>query len=241
MHRMRRIAALAALTLIGSMLVAGSASAALIKPNADRTYPDVSADINGVVNYTYNASTGTGNFHLTNTPYLIAAGPTSSQEFGILPNSSDGIRQQVLNVSLDKDGKVLDSTTNAYALYGTVNVNGQIFSGQLLAGTPVAMGSQDLGGSGIQDSDVFDLSIKITGGALAPYFGNTAYMRLTPELKSTFTGRFDQDFSAAKATSNTRRDADAQPFPVPEPATLLLVLAGGCGLVHRHRKRMARS
>lgn len=239
MHRMRRLVALVGLALVGSPLLAGSASAALIKPDAGRAYPDIAADINGVVNYTYNGSTGTGNFHVTNTPYLIAGGPTSSQEFGIVPNSSDGIRQQIINVTLDKNGNLLGGSQNTYNLYGTIVADGQTFSGLLLSGTPTAFGSQDLDSVGVVGSDVFDLNVKITGGALASYFGSEAYIRLTPELQSTFTGKFDQNFSASKATSNTRSYNSPQPFPVPEPAAVFLLIAGGIGLVHRHRRRVS--
>ena len=241
MHRMRHLVVLVGLALLGTAVTAPPASAALIKPDAPRTYPDVAADINGTINYSYNSATQTGNFHLTNTPYLIASGPTSAQEFTILPNSSDGIRQQVLNVALDKSGNIqAGNPTNSYALYGTINVNGQTFSGLLLSGTPTSFGSLDLKPLGIQDSSIFDVGVNVTGGALASYFGSTAYMRITPELQSTFRGRFDENFTAQKATSNTRRDSDAQPFPVPEPTALLLFLAtGSLGLIHRHRRRQA--
>jgi hypothetical protein len=238
MHRMRRLVAMVGLAVLGTTLWCGSASAALIKPNAQRVYPDVAADINGVISYAYNPATETGNFHLTNTPYLLAAGATSAEEFAILPNANDGIRMQVVNVALDKTGAIIDSSpTNSYALYGTMKVNGTDYTGLLLSGKPTAFGAQDLSGVGIQDSDLFDLKIKITGGALADYFGEQAYMRVAPELGSTFTGAFDTDFTAHKATSNTRRDGPAQPFPIPEPSTLLIVLAGGFGLWHRNRRR----
>ena len=232
MDRMRRLVALA---LVCSPALAGTASAALIKPDAGRAYPDIAADINGVVNYSYNDSTGTGNFHVTNTPYLIAGGATSATEFGVTPNA-DGIRQQIINLNTDNTGKLLDGPSNTYALYGTIVADGETFSGLLLSGTPTSFGSQDLDGAGIAGSDVFDLNVNLTGGALLPYFGNEAYIRLTPELDSTFRGRFDENFSAAKATSNTRSYNAPQPFPVPEPTTILVVLVGGIGLVHRHRR-----
>lgn len=238
MHRMRRFVILAGAVFVGHALAITSASAALLKPDAKRTYPDVAADINGVISYTYSSATNSGNFHLTNTPYLIASGPTSAEEFAITADS--GIRRQTLNVTLDTTGNVVGGPTNVYELYGAVNVNGQIFSGTLLTGTPTKFGSQDLSAVGVEDSDLFDLEIQVTGGALADYFGETAYMRITPELASTFKGRFDEDFGASKATSNTRRNGPAQPFPIPEPATVLIVLAGGFGLVHRHRARARR-
>jgi hypothetical protein len=237
MHRMRRLVALAGLALVSSPLLASTASAALIRPAAGRAYPDIAADINGVVNYTYNSSTGTGQFHVTNTPYLIAGGPTSAQEFGVSPNG-DGIRQQVLNVMTDSAGNLVSSSTNSYALYGTIVADGETYSGLLLSGTPKAFGFQDLDSVGIVGSDVFDVEMDVTGGELAKFFGATAYMRITPELQSTFVGKFDQNFSAAKATSNTRSYNSPQPFPVPEPAAVLVLLAGGLGWVHRHRRRM---
>ncbi len=240
MHRMRRFAVLAGLALSVLPLVGQSASAALIRPSAGRAYPDIAADINGVVSYAYNASTQTGNFHMTNTPYLIAGGSTAAQEYAITPDS-DGIRQQIINVTLDKNGNLMAGSSNTYALYGTVVADGQTYSGELLTGTPTKFGSQDLGAVGIEGSDAFDLDIKITGGLLSQFFGDEAYMRLTPELQSTFVGKFDQDFSAAKATSNTRSYNSPQPFPVPEPTTLLVLLAGsGVGLMHRRRMRAAR-
>ncbi len=77
----------------------------------------------------------------------------------------------------------------------------------------------------------------VTGGALAQFFGNEVYVRITPELESTFHGSFEENFSATKATSNTRSYNSPQPFPVPEPATLLVLLAGGIGGLIRHRRR----
>jgi hypothetical protein len=239
MHRMRRLAVWAGLALGSLSAVNMTASASLIKPDAGRAYPDIAADINGTVNYTYNPSTQTGNFQVTNTPYLIAGGNSHSSEFAINPNS-DGIRQQIVNLNLDKNGNLIAGSSNTYALYGTVTAGGQTFSGLLLEGTPTSFGSQDLSAVGIEGSDVFDMNINITGGSLAGYFGSTAYMRLTPELQSTFTGSFASNFSATKATSNTRSYNSPHPFPIPEPTTLLVLVAGGAGLlVRRHRRRAA--
>jgi len=237
MHRMHRFAILSGLILTTMSTFGRPASADLIRNPAGRSYPDISANINGVVNYAYDSSTATGNFHVTNTPYLIAGGKTAATEYAVTPDT-DGSRRQVLNVALDSKGNILPGTGNTYELYGTVTAGTQTFSGLLLKGTPTAFGSLDLG-SVASDSDIFDLEMNITGGALAPYFGSEAYMRITPELESTFTGRFDQNFSASKATSNTRAYHSPQPFPVPEPTTLLVVLAGGLGMAYRHRRRLA--
>ena len=83
------------------------------------------------------------------------------------------------------------------------------------------------------------MNLKITGGSLADHFGSNAYLRITPELQSTFAGRFDEDFSAVKATSNTRTYVDHKPFPIPEPTTLALLAFGACGLIYRGRSRFA--
>ncbi len=240
MFRNRRLAVLASLALLGSaVLGGGSASAALIKPNAGRAYPDIAADINGKVNYTYNSSTETGVFHVINTPYLIAGGASSSAEFPVTTNE-DGVRQQVINIALDKNGNLVTSEVNSYALYGTIQTDGKTYTGLLLQGTPTSFGFQDLDGVGIQGSDVFDLNLDVTGGSLASYFGSEAYIRVTPELLSTFRGRFDEDFSAVKATSNTRSYVAPQPFPVPEPTAWLIFAAGGLGGIYRRYRRKTR-
>jgi hypothetical protein len=236
MDRMRRLVALSGMVLLGSAMWASPVSAELIRPAAGRAYPDIAADINGVVNYTYNASTQTGNFHMTNTPYLIAGGASSSKEFPITPTSA-GLRQQSLNVTLDSQGNLISGPANTFNLYGTVQADGQTYTGLLLSGTPTRFGYKDLDSTGITGVDVFDFDVAITGGELQKFFGTEAYIRLTPELESTFHGKFDTSFTAAKATSNTRSYVSPQPFPVPEPTTLMVLAAGGLGLVQRRRLR----
>lgn len=227
MHRMRQSLIY---SLIGFVIASlGSAQADLIQPNATRQYPDIAADVNGVVNYNY--SNGQGTFTMRNTPFLLATGPDPAQEATILP-TVDGTRQQSLSVALDSSGKIVNSTTNSYSLYGTTTVNGQTFSGLLLQGTPTAFGSQDNG-----QFDVFDLGIKVTGGQLADAFGSNAYMLIRPELQSSFTGSFTTNFTAQKATSNTRGDYNP-PAPVPEPATWMILIGGGAGLAMFNRRRL---
>jgi hypothetical protein len=239
MHRMRRLAVLSGLILTSMTALGHNASAALIRNPATRSFPDVSADINGTVNYTYNPSSGTGQFVVNNTPYLVAGGPTAASEFAVTP-MADGTRRQSLDITLDSQGNLVPGPNNTYELWGQIVANGQTISGLLLKGTPTSFGSLDLGAAA-QGMSVFDLNMTVTGGALASFFGPDAYMRITPELDSTFQGRFDQNFSAIKATSNTRAYNSPQPFPVPEPTTLLVVLAGSAGLAYRHRTRLRRA
>jgi len=236
MHRMRHLVVLTGLVLASTTLFARPATAGLIRPGAGRSYVDVAGDINGTVRYTYDSSAQKGLFTMTNTPYLIAGGPNANQEFIVQPND-DGIRRQVLTVALDANGNILaDDPANSYELWGTINAGERTFSGLLLKGTPTDFGSQDLGLVGINTSDAFDAQLDITGGALKSYFGTDNYIRITPELESTFEGVFDKDFSGVKATSNTRTYNAPLPFPIPEPTTVLLLLTGGVGLFRRSRK-----
>ena len=227
MHRMRHSLTFSLIALL--IFTAGSVRADLIQPNATRAYPDIAADVNGVVNYTY-SNTG-GLFTMKNTPFLLATGPNAGDEATILP-TSDGVRSQSLSVALDSKGNFVSNAQNNYQLYGTTTVGGQTFSGLLLQGTPTAFGSSDNG-----QFDAFDLGIKITGGSLASAFGSNAYILIRPELQSSFTGAFDTNFSAQKATSNTRGNYNPVP-PVPEPATWMILIGGGAGLAMFNRRRM---
>lgn len=227
MHRMRNSLTYSLIGLL--MLSAGLLRADLIQPNATRQYPDIAADVNGVVNYTY--SDGQGTFTMRNTPFLIATGPDAAQEFTILP-TTDGVRQQSLSVALDSTGSFVNSASNSYSLYGTTTIEGQTFSGLLLQGTPSGFGSQDNGAY-----DLFDMSISITGGSLASAFGSDAYILIRPELQSSFTGSFASDFTAQKATSNTRGNYNPVP-PVPEPATWMILIGGGASLALFNRRRL---
>lgn len=244
MHRMRRFCVLfglAALLTLGTWdsARASTVGTGLLKPNAGRAYPDISADINGTVNYTYDPSSETGLFHVKNTPYSIAGGENREMVKSIRTIPGTGIRTQELKLTLDSDGQLVTSGTNSYELHGAVIANGVTYSGLLLKGTPTAFGAQDLGAAGIQGTDFFDVEMDITGGELASFFGRDAYIRIAPELNSTFTGKFDEDFSAEKAISNTRGYNSPRPFPVPEPTTLTLLVVGLGGAAWRGRRRLA--
>lgn len=139
MHRMRSLIAKAGVTLACVLALASRAPAELIRHKAVRAYPDIAADINGVQTYTYNPVTETGTFQVTNTPYLLALDPSMAGELQIEPND-DGTRRQVVSLMLDRNGHLVDNPENSYALYGTVVLGGQTFSGLLLEGKPTAFG-----------------------------------------------------------------------------------------------------
>ena len=248
MHRMRHYVAVFGVVSGTLALLAGPASAGLIKPDAKRAYPDIAADINGQIEYDYDEATETGVFTMTNTPFLIAGGESASSEFAVLPNAS-GVRKQFLRLKLDSQGNILDDPINTYELHGQIDANGQSFTGLLLQGTPTAFGSLDLGpvagsSEGTAPSlgvDIFDANLDIADGDLARFFGDTAYLRITPELESTFEGSFTEDFTALKATSNIRSYDSPEPFPIPEPSTVAVLLAGGVGLLYRRHSRRRRA
>jgi hypothetical protein len=258
MHRMRSLAAVGGATLVCALACGTQAPAELIRPRTVRAYPDIAADINGVQTYNYDPVTQTGTFRVTNTPYLLSLNPTNTGEKPIQPNA-DGTRRQVVRLMLDRDGHLVDHPANSYALYGTVVLGGETFSGLLLQGKPTAFGAQALepepkpgpepgssSGSSPNSSsgsdaepavspgkDVFDLSMRITGGLLANRFGRDLYMRIVPKA-DTFDGQFTRDFSGSSARSNTRGVRGSR--NVPEPSTLFIVLICGAGLALWRRR-----
>ena len=180
-----------------------SGAGELIRPSADRVYPDIAADINGVQDYDYDPTTRTGLFQVTNTPFLLAMGSSIDDEYNVQPNS-EGVRRQTVQLKLDQHGRLIDDPENSYRLYGTVVVGGETFDGLLLEGTPRSFGAKAARAAGIDEVSVYDLDMKITGGVLAERFGPDAYMRISPEVANTFDGSFSKSFAGVKAQSNTR-------------------------------------
>ena len=238
MHRMYHPFARAFLSSILAAALAPIARAELIRPAADRVYPDVAADINGVQDYIYDPTTRTGLFQVNNTPFLLAMGSSIDEEYNVKPNS-EGVRRQTVQLKLDQHGRLIDDPKNSYQLYGTVVVGGKTFDGLLLEGTPRSFGAKATHAAGIDEASVYDLDMKITGGKLAERFGPDAYMRISPEVANTFDGRFSRSFAGVKAQSNTRA-YHAPAAPVPEPTPLVLLLACGAGFFYRRRRRVLR-
>jgi hypothetical protein len=244
MHRMRRLIAMAGTALACALAIANQAPAELIRSRSVRCYPDIAADINGTQTYKYDPATQTGTFEVSNTPYLLSLSPSLTGESPIQP-TADGTRRQVVSLTLDRNGHLVDDPDNTYALYGTVVLGGQTFSGLLLEGKPTAFGARApedgtaLRSEGPSDpaahagKDVFDLSMKITGGVLAARFGRDLYMRIVPRA-DTFDGQFTRDFSGSAAQSNTRGDRPSR--NVPEPSTLVIVIACAAGLALWRRR-----
>ena len=242
MQRMHHLSLRFGLTVVFlSALACSSADAALLRPNDTREYPDITAFANGYQNYSYNASTQTGVFQLSNVPFLLTSGTTTSGGFNesSITSTSDNQQTQTLTAVLDKNGNLVSSPLNSFQVYGTVVIGGQTYTGLLLSGTPTAFGSQTLKPL-VNNEDLFDLTLKITGGSLASLYGPDAYIRVTSEANSTFDGVFTTDFSSEKVLTNTHPLAQLNaPSAVPEPATLFVLIACGAGLFYRGRKRIS--
>jgi hypothetical protein len=233
MHRMRNLFAKAGPPVFLALVVAGPVSAELIQPPGGRAYPDLAGAITGTQAYTYHPSTQSGTFQVTNTPFFLSTGTSASNEAVVQPNT-DGIRTQVVNVTLDQNGRLLSDPNNSYSLYGTVVVGGKTFQGLLLQATPTAFGAH----AGSPAS--FNLDLKVTGGQLAEAFGPAAYIELRSALDSTFDGNFAKSFETKIDSSNTLGYRSPEPATVPEPTTLVVLLAGGAWLLaYRRRRRLA--
>ena len=244
MHRMHRLGSNAVLAALIYAGFATSAPAALLRPNDTRGYPDITAFANGYQTYTYNPSTQTGTFQLSNVPFLLTNGQNPDGSFiesNVTPTTdSSAQRTQSLTMVLDSNGNLVAGPTNSYQMYGTVIVGNQTYTGLLLSGTPTAFGSQALKPL-VGNEDLFDLTLKITGGSLASLYGPDAYIRVTSEANSTFDGVFTTDFSSEKVLTNTHMISSLVPSPVPEPTALVVLLACGAGLFYRGRRRIAKS
>jgi hypothetical protein len=243
MQRMHRLGLCVGLTLLIHAIVTSTASAALLRPDDSREYPDITAFANGYQTYTYNPQTQTGVFQVTNVPFLLTSGTTSTGGFveSSIGATSDNIQSQTLTAVLDQNGNLVASPLNSFQVYGTVVIGGQTYTGLLLSGTPTAFGSQTLKPL-VDNEDLFDMTLKITGGTLASLYGPDAYVRITAEANSTFDGIFTTDFSSEKVLTNTHPVSLLNsPSPVPEPAALFVLLACGAGLFYRGRRRIAAS
>jgi hypothetical protein len=211
----------------------------LIRPKTSRTYPDIAGDIVGSQTYTFDPASRTGTFQVTNSPQLIALGPTGSDMMSVTPDQ-DGTLSQTLQLKLDQNGQIVDNPENRFQLHGSVVIGNQVYRGLLLEGTPTAFGAQSANGRSLSGADVFDLNVKITGGKLAEAFGAEAYFRVIPQAKSTYQGSFASSFSGEKPLTNLRALQGHFPAAIPEPSPLLVLLTAGAGVLFcRLHKRLA--
>lgn len=233
MHRMRsNIPGFGVLPVI--ILLMGTywpAHGDLIRPQTRRSYPDIAGDIVGSQTYRYDPATKTGTFEVKNSPQFIALEPAGHM-VSVTPNT-DGTLSQTLQLTLDQNGKLVPGTSNRFELYGTVVINNQVYQGLLLKGTPTAFGAEARNESSLKPGDVFDLSMRITGGHLASRFGSEAYFRVIPQSHSTFQGSFETDFSGDKPLTNLRALKQPAPSVLPEPSALVLLLTAVAGVAAR--------
>jgi hypothetical protein len=244
MPRMRSIIARAGL-VVSLFLVIGAgfpARADLIRPKPGRSFPDIAGDIVGTQTYTYDPTTRTGIFALTNAPHLISLGPSDHDLVPMQPEK-DGTLTQSLKMKLDSAGHLVDSPANRFEIRGIVVIGEKTYQGLLLEGKPTAFGVGGPGSSTSSKPDIFDLNMEITGGELKAKFGNQAYLRITPQAHSTFQGQFTADFSGEKPLTNLRA-LNRLATSVPESAPLIVFLTGAAGLLayrmHRYLARPAR-
>ncbi|WP_435006359.1 hypothetical protein P12x_003944 [Tundrisphaera lichenicola] len=227
---------------IGLILLSFSTKAhsSLIRPNDTRAYPDITAFANGFQTYSYNPASNSGVFQLSNVPFWITQGKAADGTFdesGVAP-TDDNMKIQTVTAVLDSNGNLIDSPLNNFQLFGKVVVGGQTYSGLLLSGTPTGFGSLSLK-PGTSNEDIYDMTLKITGGSMASLYGQDAYIRVTTEANSSFNGVFNSDFSSEKVLTNVHPISSIIPSPIPEPTALVVFLACGAGLFYRGRRRIA--
>ena len=182
----------------------------LIRPKTSRTYPDIAGDIVGSQTYTFDPASKTGTFQVTNSPQLIALGPTGSDMMSVTPDQ-DGTLSQTLQLTLNQNGQIVENPDNRFQLYGSVVIGNQVYRGLLLEGTPTAFGVQAETRRSLSGANVFDLNVKITGGKLAEAFGPEAYFRVIPQSNSTFQGSFASSFSGDEAAHEPAGTARPSP------------------------------
>lgn len=239
LHRMR--CHLTTVGLVLTLAAFGPDTAArgdLLRPGATQSFPDIAGNINGQLNYHYDGATGLGALEVNNAPSILAVGPAQSNEVYVndLPGQA---RSESLQVMLDGAGRFQSGNPgNSFSMYGSVTVNGQTYSGLLLQGTPTAFGYANPGGMP-QGTAAYDVNVNLTGGLLKEVYGPDAYIRIAPEIGSTFNGIFSSDFEGKKVWTNVRAYNAPTAAPIPEPSTFAIVFAlgGGAALFHHRRGR----
>jgi hypothetical protein len=243
MQRMRSVIGTVGLVLPVILVVSIGlpARADLIRAHPGRSFPDIAGDIVGTQTYTYDPATQTGTFALVNAPHLILWGPTVKDLIPMRPDR-DGTLTQSLRMKLDRQGRLVDSPSNRFEVRGTVVIGDQTYQGLLLVGKPTAFGAGSRDASPARSPDVFDLDMKIIDGKLAKAFGSEAYLRITPQANSTFSGEFTSDFSGERPLTNLRAMNRRLPKSIPEPTVMVTLLTCVAGfLIYRMRRYILRA
>ena len=242
MHRMRFTVGRWMFPAFLYVTLVGPGRADLIRPHGFRAYPNVVGEMAGRQTYSYDPLSQTGVFRVTNAPHVITMDPAGRQMVDVTPDV-EGTLKETLELTLDREGRLVDQPGNGFELRGSVTIGGKVYEGLLLTGRPIAFGAQAYGERSREGSGVFDLSLKVTGGKLAEAFGPEAYFRITPKADSTFQGDFAADFSGGRPQTSLRASkSDSAPVPVPEPTVALLLATFGGGILARKafRRRKAR-
>ncbi|MDG3005636.1 hypothetical protein [Paludisphaera mucosa] len=244
MHRMRydirRLVLPAFFMTLGAL--GSPLRADLIRPHGFRAYPNIAGDMVGEQTYEFDRTRQLGVFRVTNAPHVITLGPTRRHMIDVMPDV-EGTLNETLQLTLDRQGKLVEQPDNGFELRGSVTIAGKVYEGLLLKGRPTAFGAQGLGQDAKGISGVFDLSLKVTGGKLARAFGPEAYFRITPQGGSTFQGDFTADFTGGRPLTSLRATrGESAPIPVPEPTLVLFLATCGGGYVATRllRRRKAR-
>jgi hypothetical protein len=215
-----------------------SAQADLLRPGATQSFPDTAGQLNGTLSYQFDPVTGVGTLQVNSAPAILAIGPNLADEVYVNdpPNQS---RSETIQVKVDASGDFLSAASgNLFTMYGTVTVGGKTYSGLLLQGTPSGFGYQSPAGMPAGTA-AFDLNVNLTGGQLKGLYGPDAYIRISPEIGSTFTGDFTKGFSGLKVWTNVRAYNAPTPSPasIPEPATVtILLVCSVVAIAYRHRR-----
>ena len=149
-------------------------------------------------------------------PFLVTEGKTSdgtsSSRASPRPTTT---KIQTVTRSSTPSGHLVNSPLNSFQIYGKVMVDGQTYTGLLLQGTPTGVRLAVAQAGGPANEDIFDMTLKITGGLMASLYGPDAYIRVTTEANSTFNGVFNADFSSEKVLTNTHPLSSLLPSPPP--------------------------